>query len=139
MALWTVERPEGFHSHAGFNEQWWLPRMHQADSALLAVIEDQVEVARIEMIERTWPGEYVGVTESPDFIKIQFLEVHDRHRNRGIGSETLRLLAKKYPRRRLLAFSEADGFWESTGWSRHVHRKDDPAAPRHQVLFIAPP
>lgn len=131
----VVERPEGFTGHAGFNEQWWQPRMFQSDSTLLCVLDDAgAEVARVEMIERTYPGEYLGEVNEREFIKIQFIEVRRQHRGQGIGSSTLALLAELYPDRRMLAFSEADGFWDRTGWTRHIHREDDPARPRHQAL-----
>jgi hypothetical protein len=91
------------------------------------------------MIEQTHPGYYVGVTDSPDFIKIHLIEVHVAHRRQGVAASTLALLADRYcPDRRLLAFSEADEFWVSVGWTPHFHRDDDPTAPRHQVLFLQP-
>lgn len=139
MTLSLVVRPGGFDDTDGFTPRWWAPRLFNDGSTYLAVVRgDGTEVARIEMVDQTHPGHYVGVTESPKFIKIHMIEVHSRHRRRGIAVSTLYLLADRYPERQLLAFSEADEFWESVGWARHVHRDEDPDAPRHQVLFIQP-
>lgn len=139
VELTLVEMPGGFAGHDGFNDQWWRPRVFAGDATFLSAVDEHGgEVARVEMVERTYPGEYVGVTESPDFIKIQLVEVHGRLRRRGVGSTILELLAERYTNRRLLAFSEADAFWDRTGWNRHIHRDDDPARPRHQALYIHP-
>ena len=139
MDLTLIEMPDGFESDPGFNEQWWRPRISQNDSILLSAVERSgSEVVRVEMIDRTYPSEYLGVTDSPDFIKIQFIEVRGELRCRGFGLKVLSMLADRYAERRLLAFSEADGFWERAGWSRHIHREDDPTRPRHQALYIRP-
>ena len=90
------------------------------------------------MIERTHPGDYLGDVDPRQFAKIQFIEVRQRHRGQGVGLATLQLLAESYPDRRLLAFSEADGFWHKTGWTRYIHGEDDPARPRHQSLYLQP-
>jgi GNAT superfamily N-acetyltransferase len=137
--LTLIERIDGFSDHTGFNEQWWRPRIFQRDSTLLSVHDESgTELARVEMIERTQPGEYLVDVDPRQFVKVQFIEVRQRHRGRGVGSATLQLLAKVYPDRRLLAFSEADGFWDKTGWTRHIHREDNPVRPRHQSLYLQP-
>lgn len=139
MHLTLIEQSDGFSHQAGFNEQWWHPRIFQRDSTLLSVHDEgDFEIARVEMIERTHPGEYLGDVDARQFVKIQFIEVHQRHRRRGVGLATLQLLAELYPDRRLLAFSEADGFWDRTGWTKHIHRHDNPARPRHQSLYLQP-
>jgi GNAT superfamily N-acetyltransferase len=137
--LTLIERTDGFSDQTGFNEQWWRPRIFQQDSTLLSVHDERgVELARVEMIERTHPGEYLGDVDPRQFVKIQFIEVRQRHRGRGVGFATLQLLAELYPGRRLLAFSEADGFWDQTGWTRYIHQEDNPARPRHQCLYLQP-
>lgn len=137
--LTLIERTDGFSDQTGFNEQWWRPRIFQQDSTLLSVHDERgVELARVEMIERTHPGEYLGEVDPRQFVKIQFIEVRQRHRGRGVGFATLQLLAELYPDRRLLAFSEADGFWDQTGWTRYIHQEDNPARPRHQCLYLQP-
>lgn len=140
MNLTLIERPDGSGDPEGFTPRWWAPRLHQDNSTFWAVVDEQDnEVARVEMVDATWPGNYVGVVDSPDFIKIHLIEVHAERRHHGFATATLGLPTERYIARRLLAFSEAaDEFWETTGWSRHIHRDDDPAAPRHQVLFIQP-
>lgn len=139
MHLTLIERTDGFSDQTGFNEQWWRPRIFQRDSTLLSAHDVRdFEIARVEMIEHTHPGEYLGDVDARQFVKIQFIEVRQRHRGRGVGLATLRLLAELYPDRRLLAFSEADEFWDRTGWTRHIHREDNPARPRHQSLYLQP-
>lgn len=139
MDLTLIERTDGFSDQTGFNEQWWRPRIFQRDSTLLSVHDERgFELARVEMIERTQPGEYLGDVDERQFVKIQFIEVRQRRRGGGVGTATLQLLAELYPDRRLLAFSEADGFWDKTGWTRHIHPEDNPTQPRHQILFLQP-
>lgn len=140
VASSLTSRPGGFDERHGFTPRWWAPRISQDHSTFLALNdEDGTELVRVEIVDAVYPGNYVGITESPEYIKIHLIEVHADHRRRGLGRTTLALLAERYPCRRLVAFSEADAFWESVGWSRHVHRDDSPAAPRHQALFVQPP
>lgn len=137
--LTLSKRTDGFSDQTGFNEQWWRPRISQRGSTLFFVSDERgVEVARVEMVERTHPGEYLGDVDPRRFVKIQFIEVHQRHRGRGVGLVKLRLIAERYPDRRLLAFSESDAFWDKTGWTRYIHAEDDVARPRHQALYLQP-
>lgn len=139
MRLTSIEQTEGFRDQAGFNEQWWRPRIFQSDSTLLSIHDESgLEIARVEMVERTDPSGYLGDVDPRQFVKIQFIEVHQQHRRLGVGLATLQLLGDLYPDRRLLAFSEADEFWDSTGWAKYIHRRDNAARPRHQSLYLQP-
>lgn len=143
VSLRLIEVPSGFNhvDDSNFRQDWWerLPRPSQHSWSFSVADDEGAEVARVYLLDRTDPGGYVGVAATQDYLKIQLIEVHARHRRQGIGIATLDLLASRYPRRRLIAFSENDAFWQSTGWSRHVHEDFDPDYPRrYQELFIQP-
>lgn len=143
VPLRLIDMPSGFNhvDHTGFRRDWWLrPRMDQ--QIWLSVADDQgTEVARVHLLDldQTTPGNYIDVVETPDFLKLELIEVHAAHRRQAIGTATLDLLASRYPDRRLYAFSENNDFWQSTGWNRHIHKDFDPNhLLRYPELFIQP-
>ncbi|MFY1659424.1 GNAT family N-acetyltransferase [Micromonospora sp. WMMD1274] len=126
----------------GFNNQWWYdgPVYPHSKSIFLRVLENNNEVARVHLDNEVGTIDHyadvppLGATA----LEIQFIEVHDDHRGRGIGHAVIDLLHNRYPDRRLVAFSEgADGFWSSLGWRRHLHA-DPEEAPFRRPLFIQP-
>lgn len=128
-------------SYEGFNERWWDHRgRHYFDNAVFLTVRDSVdEIARIELDQEVDPGEYVGARRlaGPPLLEIQFIEVRADLRCRGLGSAIVEALANLYPDRRLVAFSEdADGFWSSLGWARHLHRSDQEPNPRYRPLYV---
>jgi hypothetical protein len=71
-------------------------------------------------------------------LEIPFIEVRGGHRLRGVGRAVINHLTHRYSYQTLIGFSEADGFWESPGWSRHIHKQDDEFHPRHRALYVQP-
>jgi GNAT superfamily N-acetyltransferase len=108
-------------------------------SIFLRVLEKINEVARVELDNEVGIDHYADVPPlGATALEIQFIEVHDDHRGRGIGHAVIDLLHSRYPDRRLVAFSEgADGFWSSLGWRRHLHA-DPEEASFFRPLFIQP-
>ncbi|WP_433615413.1 hypothetical protein ACQP2P_11505 [Dactylosporangium sp. CA-139114] len=123
----------------GFNRQWWYndPVRVGSTSVFLRALENDDEVARVELDQKVKIDHYAEVPSlGSNALAIQFIEVHNNHRLRGIGRGVIDLLRNRYPDRRLVAFSEgADGFWSSLGWRRHLH-KDPETAWRARPLFI---
>lgn len=64
-----------------------------------------------------WQGTAYQLTpEGPEVLEIQFIDVRDTHRGRGIGTTIIDQLTARYPDLQLIALSErADHFWESLG------------------------
>lgn len=132
----------GFQTSEGFNERWWDHQgRHYFDNArFLAAFVDTEEVARIELDEKVDPVEYVRDSLlGNDLLEIQLIEVRGELRCSGLGTKVVAALAAKFPNRRLVAFSEdADGFWASLGWSRHLHQTDCEPNPRYRPLYMQP-
>lgn len=130
----------GFQEHDGFTQQWWdhHSRYFLDNRVFLEAIHDGGVVARVELDQKVDPGHYVGAPPLGDYLlEIQFIEVHAAHRLRGLGTAVVEALARDYPSRRLVAFSEgADGFWASLGWTRHLHRSDREPSPRYRPLYV---
>lgn len=150
LELVEIGRPQGerlwfpfTHEEAGlgFTRQWWYgnPVYPGSQSTFLRVMHKDMEVARVHLDDEVDFGHYAGVPRlGAAALDIQFIEVRDAHRLRGIGRTAIQLLQSRYPDRRLVAFSEgADGFWSSLGWSRHVHADPD-WAQHYRPLFIQP-
>lgn len=62
-------------------------------------------------------------------LQIEMIEVHAEHRLRGIGTSAVSALIEAFPDRRLVAFSEAHGFWASLKWDRFEHPEHARAVP----------
>lgn len=125
----------------GFTLTWWYRRPVYPDSrsTFLRGLEAGDEVARIELDDGVGINHYAGVPHlGSTGLEGQFIEVHADHRLRGIGHAVIDSLYERYPDRRLVAVSEdADGFWSSLGWDRHVHA--DPEQARfYRPLYIQP-
>ncbi|MFD0575248.1 N-acetyltransferase [Dactylosporangium darangshiense] len=125
----------------GFNHGWWYgrPVYPHSQRIILRVLDNLDEVARVELDDEVGIDHYAEVPPlGATALEIQFIEVHNDHRGRGIGRAVIGLLRSRYPDRRLVAFSEgADGFWSSLGWRRHLHANPDDAL-RFRPLFIQP-
>lgn len=119
------------------NPQWWDEVRYLEDSPwFVQVLEDDAEVARVELVEDGGVNPtYVGVPVIGDErLMIHLMEVATAARRRGIGTQVVLGLAERHPGRRLFAYSEgADDFWHSLGWDRFT----DPAK-RSRPLFIQP-
>jgi hypothetical protein len=121
------------------NEQWWDDvRYYVDDPWFVQVLEDGVEVARVELDEDVEIEHYPYVpTIGTGRLEIQLIEVAAGARSRGVGSRVAQGLTARHPDRRLLAYSEqADGFWASLGWERFDHPSGEPQF--HRALFIQP-
>jgi hypothetical protein len=80
------------------NERWWDEvRYYVDDPWFVQVMEDGVEVARVELDD---PGDvnpnYTGVpTIGPERLEIQFIEVAIAARGRKIGTQVVQMLAER--------------------------------------------
>lgn len=149
LTLVELDRPAGARpwypftyeeAGRGFNSQWWYRAIYpESKSIFLRILENNNEVARVHLDNEVGIDHYADVPPlGATALEIQFIEVHQHHRGRGIGRTVIDLLCKRYPDRRLVAFSEgADGFWSSLGWRRHLHA-DPEMAPLYRPLFIQP-
>jgi GNAT superfamily N-acetyltransferase len=118
------------------NEHWWNRQLGE-DPWLVQVLENGVEVARVELDD---PGginpAYREVTELGDErLEIQFIEVATAARGRGVGPRVVHALAERHRGRRLFAYSEADRFWTQLGWEPFYDPSPGPAG---RTLFIQP-
>ncbi|MFI1996690.1 GNAT family N-acetyltransferase [Actinoplanes sp. NPDC020271] len=150
LVLVELGRPAGVHlwapfphdeADSGFNQGWWYGRSvpPQSRSVFLRVLKGGEEVARLKLGEDFRAGDYADVPLlGASALEIQYIEVHGAHRGRGLGAAAIKLLQERYPDRRLVAFSaEAERFWSSLGWRRHLHIDPD-LARRQAPLFIEP-
>lgn len=96
------------------------------------------EVCRVE-IELGSADDYsVGsaILGTDPIVGIEFIDVAETHRRRGIATAVIRHVELEFPDHRLVAFSEeADSFWSSLGWDRHGHPEGDDL---HRPLFVQP-
>ena len=146
MALVELQRPAGVGRYEwqpylrdnSFTYGWWhrlwdLSGRYSLWSARL----DGVEVARVELDDEVSYDHYTRVPAlGPSVLEVDFFEVSSTMRCRGIGRQVLRGLARRFPDRRLVAFSEeADDFWSGLGWTRYDHPEGFPA---YRPFFVAP-
>ncbi|MBF9519555.1 GNAT family N-acetyltransferase [Mycobacteroides chelonae] len=121
------------------NPHWWSSASGAiGDPWFVQVLEDGVEVARVQFDERGGVNpEYTDVPELGDErLKVQFIEVAVVARGRHVGTRVVQGLMARHPERRLFAYSEgADHFWGSLSG---LERFDHPSG-LHQPLFIQPP
>lgn len=112
------------------------------DPWFVEVLEDGVEVARVQLDERGCVNpKYAGTPDinSDDLLEIQYIEVHTATRRRKVATRTVLALAERNPERRLVAYSmdaDSDGFWNSLGWEPYVYSERGLTG---RTLFIAPP
>jgi hypothetical protein len=113
-----------FPSSEGYEHpDWWSDASGAVgDPWFVAVLEDGVEVARVQLDERGGINpDYAGapVVDSSELLEIQNIEVHTAARRRKVATRTVLALAERSPTRRLMAYSmdaDSDGFWNSLGW-----------------------
>jgi GNAT superfamily N-acetyltransferase len=128
-----------FRSSWGYEHPLWWSTASGAigDPWFVQVLEDGVEVARVQLDERGGANPtYTDVPVlGPERLKIQFIEVATAARLRGVGTRVVQGLMDRHPDRRLLAYSEgADRFWTRLGWDRF----DYPGPGSSMPLFIQP-
>lgn len=120
------------------NRQWWdHVRYGEDDPWFVQVLEDDTEVARVELVEDGGVNPaYVGVPVIGDErLMIHLVEVAAAERGRGIGTRVIQGLGELHRDRRLFAYSEgANHFWESLGWERFEDSRPGPG----RTLFIQP-
>ena len=125
----------------GFTQRWWFrsPVYPESQRVFLRVLGNEIEVARMELNPTTGANHYANVPPlGLVAFDISFLEVHEEHRLRGLGTQVMGLLEHRYPEHRFIAYSEnADHFWGSLGWIRHLHA--DPKEARwYRPLYVQP-
>jgi GNAT superfamily N-acetyltransferase len=126
-----------FELNAEFRAEWWNAPFRYISGEDHHYVEarlDGVEVARAELFEPMDFSHYGVPPMGHDYLKIQFVEVAQSYRCRGIGQAFVRRLIGTFPGRCLVAFSEgADAFWLALGWTRFDH-PDEPEF--YQPLFV---
>lgn len=131
-------------SDDGFEPNWWArlvwPAREPVANRFFALLDSSgMHLARLHL-DWDFPA---GVYPSADaartrpMLEIQFIEVNHRFRRKGIGTLLVQRTQEAFPDRQLMALSEADRFWESLGWSRHLHVEDDRSG-RYRPLYLAP-
>lgn len=122
----------------GFTYDWW-HRMWDFDArySLWSVYRDGVEVARVELDDEVHYDHYSGVPDlGRGVLEIDFFEVSSPVRRSQVGRKAVELVARTFPDRRLVAFSEeADAFWAGLGWDRYDHPM---GAQFYRPFFVAP-
>jgi hypothetical protein len=145
LTLVELDRPAGARkwypftyeeAGLGFNRAWLGgPAYPDFESIFLRVLENNNEVARVHLHNGVGIDHYADV---PTALEIQFIQVRNGYCGLGIGHAVIDLLHSRYPDRRLVARSEdADRFWLSLGWHRHLPA-DPEEARRRRPLFIQP-
>lgn len=151
MALRLIERiaePNGgypwqpFPPTPGYRADWWTGVRTPANRNIyLSALAGEAEVARIELDPVTHLSSYRDIppiTKTP--LRIQFIEVSLRLRHRGVGRSVIDLLTSRYRSNSFVALASDDavGFWESLGWTRHLHFEDSDTRPLHWPLYLQP-
>lgn len=129
-----------FEPNDEFNDDWWCqPPYLRNDPWYVKVLQDEVEVARVELDESFRGSAYEGAPDLGDeALEIQFIEVARSQRRRRLATRVVQAIAEENSGRRLLAFSvDADAFWESLGWDRFDDLSRGPHLPG-SPLFIEP-
>jgi hypothetical protein len=133
-----------FPSSEGYEQPHWWESAGGAvgDPWFVEVLEDGVQVARVQLDERGGIGpHYAGAPaiDSVDLLEIQNIEVATAARRRKVATRTMLALAERHPERRLMAYSkdaDSDGFWNSLGWESYCYSERGLTA---RTLFIALP
>lgn len=136
---WTPFPSSEGYEHA----DWWSDAGGAVgDPWFIEVLEDGVQVARVQLDERGGIGtHYAGAPaiDTGDLLEIQNIEVRTAARRRKVATRVAQALARRYPERRLMAYSKdagADDFWNTLGWEAFY---DTRRGPTGGTLFIAPP
>lgn len=129
-----------FEANAGFHyNRWHQNQGIRSDNIHWQGLLDGVEVIRIELDAGPLRARFRDLDRlAAPPLRIQMIETHVRHRRQGIGEWALDALHDAYPDRVLIAFSDADNFWDKVGWRRHINVDDDPAAPGMYPLYVNP-
>ncbi|WP_124712859.1 GNAT family N-acetyltransferase [Mycolicibacterium nivoides] len=133
-----------FPSSDGYEHpDWWSSAKGAVgDPWFVQVMEDGVEVARVQLDERGGINpEYAGAPaiDSDELLEIQNIEVRTTARRRRVATRALQALAERHPERRLMAYSKgagADDFWNSLGWEAFYYSQRGLTG---GILFIQPP
>ncbi|WIE81520.1 hypothetical protein [Curtobacterium sp. MCSS17_016] len=91
------------------------------------------EVARVELEpQRILDARFRGIDTSTPVVDLWYLEVATHRRREGIGAAVVAEAVKRYPGRLIIAFSHADEFWSSVGWTERERLEP---APGNSPLF----
>lgn len=129
---------EPYSQNINFNEDWWhRTRDLGVRYSLWSIFSGHVEVARLELDKEVGYDHYAEVPDlGNEVLEIDFLVVAGPFRGKGVGRQSVNLVARRFAGRRLVAFSEeADGFWASLGWTRYDHPE---GYLMYRPLFVAP-
>lgn len=133
-----------FPSSEGYERPHWWESAGGAigDPWFVAVLEDGVQVARVQLDERGGINPaYAGAPaiDTNDLLEIQYIEVSTAARRRKVATRTVLALAERHPERRLMAYSkdaDSDDFWNTLGWEAFYDARRGPTG---GTLFVQPP
>lgn len=128
-----------FSDHEGFTKDWWNGDVWDdgpGEIVFVSVRIGEAAVARAQLtLGKEPPNTYPGRTGPGPFAAIEYFEVVEGSRGKGIGRRAVAAIAAAFPGYRLRAMSEdADGFWASLGWGVFQHESEAGYRP----LYISP-
>lgn len=84
------------------------------------------EVVRLIVVDHPVLDPGYGIPEAGDGLEIDFIEVAERRRRQGLGTQAIELLRRQQPGRAVFARPpESEGaFWRSLGWEHLRHDQD---------------
>lgn len=114
---------DGRNTDRNFDADWWSGRNFVEGSRLFSVESNGKEVARIEIDRTPHLASNQGASHLGPVREIQYLEVSQDRRGRGLGTEIVDWLETEFRDARLIASTNsAVGFWTSLdGWDRVDH------------------
>lgn len=129
-----------FEARDGFTQHWWNAVPYQYDEGGIEYFSftiDGEEVGRAQVLLGKSPGSmYLVPRVAGRYVEIAFFEVSLFHQKRDLGTRAIEALVSRYPDFGVLAYSEeADGFWDSLGWTRYEHSTSD----RSRPLYVLSP
>lgn len=129
-----------FAQDSGFHfGRWSQEQTVSAGCTYLQAVYGDTEVVRIELDHGQLHARFRGLRRLPaPPLRIQMIETHVIHQRRHFAQQAVELLREEWPGRVLIAFSDADEFWDGIGWNRHINVDDDPDSPRMYPLYVDP-
>lgn len=107
---------------AGFNEEWWVWSWLESGGSrgdALSIWRADVEVARAMLLPHKPHAAHVGAETLVRPVELARFEVVAHERFIGVGRSAIDLVAAHYSGQDLWVHSDADGFYERSGWKKH--------------------
>lgn len=114
-----------FEASEDFSQACW--QAHEVIAAspsdlFYSITRSGEEVVRLIVVDHPDVDPDYGVPEAGDGLEIDFMEVAQGRRRRGLGTKAIELLRQLHPGRTVFARPPEgeDAFWQSLGWD-HLH------------------